>query len=84
MRGILISLCLLLIALIHYVLVDFGQLKKDGKFSAVFLLFGIILASLYIYSSSNNLTSSEVILIIFSGLVMTARILMTFYRRNNL
>lgn len=84
MRGVLISMSLLLIALLHYIITEFRQIDKiDFKFPGVFLLCGITLATLYIILS-DDLTMNELILIIFCGLAMIVGILMTYNSRKNL
>jgi hypothetical protein len=52
MRGILISICLILIAVLHDVFLEFVQIKTiDLKYTFVFILSGIALATLSIIRS---------------------------------
>jgi len=83
MRGILISICLVLISLLHQIFAD--QLKKvDFKYTGVFVAGGIALAAITIIRYYSDLAISEVILIISSVLMMISRTLFVHYKRKNL
>jgi hypothetical protein len=84
-RGILISICLILIAVLHDVFLEFVQIKTiDLKYTFVFILSGLALATLSIIRSYDYLSLAELTLIVCCVIAMAGKTLFTYLRRNNL